>query len=172
MPKGIRKIPKDRNEIFWSRVNRLDDNACWEWIGYMNTNGYGEFTVNRVKLSPHRLSYEIAYGDIPKGMFVCHHCDNPKCCNPEHLFIGTSKDNMIDAARKGRTSRGDNHYMRMFPEKVMRHEKNGSHKLTEEQVSEIREMYDSGDVRLRPIAKKYDISHVQVSNIVNRRQWK
>lgn len=91
-------------------------NDCWNWTGKISQKGYGCFQeiINGKKkdLYAHRESYEIFIGKIPKGFFVCHHCDNTKCCNPAHLFIGTHSDNMQDMLKKGRQNypKGKNHY--------------------------------------------------------------
>ncbi len=87
-------------ERFWSRVRKSD--GCWEWTGLVNESGYGRIYVYGRVDRAHRLSYRIHLGPIPKGMFVCHHCDNPPCCNPSHLFLGTHMDNMRDATAKRR----------------------------------------------------------------------
>lgn len=79
-------------------------NGCWEWKGQLHPNGYGyttDYEKNK-KMHVHRISYRLFKGDIPKGLYVCHHCDNPRCCNPDHLWVGTAKENMQDAKRKGR----------------------------------------------------------------------
>lgn len=77
--------------------------GCWEWLGSKNrVGGYGIFYRNRKKYYAHRYYYEAVFGEIPKGLSACHKCDNPGCVNPNHIFIGTHRDNMLDASRKGR----------------------------------------------------------------------
>ena len=87
---------------FWSRVRRSD--GCWEWIGVRTVKRYGRHTepLTGRKLRAHRLSWEIHFGPIPDGLCVLHHCDNPPCVRPDHLFLGTDKDNSVDRVRKGR----------------------------------------------------------------------
>lgn len=86
---------------FWSKVNKTEG-GCWEWTGSLQTQGYGNIEIKGKRLLPHRIAYVLHKGEIPQGLSVCHHCDNPKCCNPEHLFLGTAADNMNDASQKGR----------------------------------------------------------------------
>lgn len=80
----------------------VDNKNCWNWMAYKNSLGYGRLRVNGVKTLAHRASYVFFTGDIPSGLLVCHRCDNPSCINPEHLFLGTAKDNHRDAVGKGR----------------------------------------------------------------------
>ena len=88
-------------ERFLAKVVKTD--GCWKWIGATTSSGYGCIGLGRRrKLQAHRVSYELYVGEIPEGRMVLHRCDNPPCCNPDHLFIGTQTDNMRDAARKGR----------------------------------------------------------------------
>lgn len=86
-------------EGFWRNVDR--HGACWIWRGSCNSKGYGQYRG----LGAHRISYEFYFGPIPDGLFICHHCDNPPCVNPNHLFEGTHADNIRDRNRKGRLPR-------------------------------------------------------------------
>ena len=92
-------------EKFWSKVNKGGADECWPWL---KANRYGQFYIGNGMAKPaHRVAYELTYGDIPAGLLVCHHCDNPPCCNPAHLFVGTVQDNMRDKISKGRHKRRD-----------------------------------------------------------------
>jgi len=87
---------------FWQLVEMIPFHTCWEWIGAQTRFGYGQFRSNGIVRGAHRVSWEIHNGPIPGGLWVLHHCDNPSCVRPDHLFIGTRTDNMRDAFRKGR----------------------------------------------------------------------
>jgi hypothetical protein len=104
--------PKPIEERFWSKVAKAGIDDCWLWTGGLFTNGYGRLQVgNRTNgrwyEAAHRLSYQFNIGPIDDGLLVCHSCDNPRCVNPKHFFLGTHDDNMQDAAAKGRM-RGPN----------------------------------------------------------------
>lgn len=139
--------------------------ACIEWFMGKNSNGYGIFNIggrkNHRQVLAHRMIYEISRGPIPRGMLVCHRCDNPPCVNPEHLFLGTSRDNTLDAWNKGR--------LPQIP--PMPGELNPKAKLTEEQVIEIRRLYASG-VFQKTIGAMFGIKQITVSNITTRKHWK
>jgi hypothetical protein len=91
------------DERFWSKVNRSAADACWTWKGRVTEkNKYGRASVNGKKIPAHRVAFALANGAIPDGLYVLHRCDNPPCCNPAHLFLGTYKDNIDDMDAKGR----------------------------------------------------------------------
>lgn len=147
-------------ERFWSKVNQLD-NGCWEWTGCLTNKGYGLFYARPSKITSHRLSWLLKYGNIPKNVFVLHHCDNRKCVNPDHLFIGTQKDNLQDMTNKGRRV---NHYPYG--------ELNPSAKLNLKQVQEIREQLKTSFKGLGiKLALQYGVTETTISYIRNNRVW-
>lgn len=91
----MKYITKDR---FWDNVSKNGVNGCWIWNGCKDNDGYGIYSFKGVPLRVHRETYRIKYGNIPKGLLVRHKCNNPSCCNPKHLELGTNADNMNDKA--------------------------------------------------------------------------
>ncbi len=131
---------------------------CWEWTRGLNHKGYGLTSINNKTQIVHRIMYKYFYGDIPEDKpFILHNCDNPKCCNPIHLYAGTNQDNMIDRAERNPDSWT-----------LTTGEKNGQSKLTEKQIIEIRASKDSQ----RTIAKRFNISKAMIYYIQKRKNWK
>ena len=151
--------PKDV-ERFWSKVDLSkadEDFACWEWTAFQLIEGYGTIGWGKKVCRSHRVAYEIAFGEYPDTLHVLHHCDNPACVNPNHLFLGTNSDNIRDKVAKGRAQH-------------LYGEQHGKHKLTNEQVAEIRQRYAQGGVSYRQLAEEYGVDHSQIGNIVKRKQ--
>ena len=141
----------------------ISDSGCWEWKGCVQSNGYGRITYKRKTSGVHRLSYRAFLGEIPEGHDVCHRCDNRKCVNPSHLFVGTRKDNMEDCVKKGRQAKGN-----MLPDR--RGEKSSFAKLSESDVIEIRDLASSG-LPTNEIAKKFNVSADNIRRIKRRDTW-
>lgn len=139
---------------FWERVKKTT--SCWLWTGNCVPFGYGLIRFGGKPARTHRVSWMIHRGEIPKGMLVLHRCDNPKCVNPNHLFLGTDKDNLADMASKNRSPHG---------------ECNGMHKLRKADVVEIYKLSAAGCTQ-RQIAKRFLISQQHVSGIVRREYWR
>lgn len=137
---------------FFSRFIKMDS-GCWQWTAHADKNGYGVLPGDKKNIRAHRLSYEIHVGQIPKELFVCHRCDNPGCVNPDHLFLGTAKDNNQDSLKKGR------HYVG---------EKNGRAKLTWEKVKNIRQSNKSK----KELAIIYEVSVQTIKAVKNNKVWK
>jgi hypothetical protein len=95
-------IKKETKLRFESKINKLSHGGCWVWTGNKNEKGYGLVRIDGKRYKAHRIAYELYIGDIPSGMLVCHSCDNPECCNPKHLWLGTHADNQRDKIAKGR----------------------------------------------------------------------
>lgn len=132
----------------YTKVNEAT--GCWEWQAAKLPSGYGQAIFEGRHYRAHRMAYELWVGPIPEGMHVCHKCDNPPCCNPEHLFIGTAFDNMRDAASKGRLARGVSPGKRVARKRI----------LDEEAVRVIRESPPS--VRHAELAERFGVCYMTI----------
>lgn len=131
---------------FWKKV-KIIPNSCWNWDGSMYIDGYGKFYIKRKGVKAHRFCFEIWNNiKVPIQLCVCHKCDNRKCCNPDHLFLGTDKDNSDDKIKKGRLI--------------------NSYYLGKQQIEEIKKVYKVGINTQADVAKQFGISRSYVSQII------
>lgn len=151
-----------RVAAFWSHVDRRGPDECWPWTGCVSVGGYGMFNIDRVPRLAHRVAWELVVGPLPRGelygrrknrpsILVCHKCDNPPCCNPACLFLGTTQDNADDMVRKGRDFR--------------------ARRLTPDAVVALREDRRSG-MTLSQLAEKYGVAGPTIHSAVHGLSWK
>lgn len=133
---------------------------CWEWTGSRNQAGYGVVRMTDSSFPAHRVSYELFIGPIPEGWCVCHRCDNPPCCHPDHLFLGTPADNTRDMMSKDRHVRG-----------IVYGESCGTHKLSERDVLDIRRRYAERSSTQVELSAEYGISKNHTCAIIKRHAW-
>ena len=147
--------------------------GCRLWYGPSVPRGYGVLSVDGRQVYTHRAAWQQARGPIPAGLFVLHECDTPACINPDHLFLGTAKENMEDMQAKGRGhypgASGHRNAMRRNPG-LLSGERNGSAKLTRSQVDEIRARYAAGERQVE-LAAAFGIRQCTVSSIIRRETW-
>lgn len=161
-------LPRYRPKKGMSLKDRLLDRivvnpetGCWEWQGATDELGRGAIGINRKRYRVHRVSAHIYLGmPLDSRLLVCHHCDNPECINPAHLFLGTNKDNSQDMVRKGRCRPGH-----------LAGEQIGTAKLTRQQVEEIRRAIAAGEVQAQ-IARDYGVARSTITWIKKGNTWK
>lgn len=145
-------IKRPIEDRFREKVRKVKS-GCHEWTSCLMPNGYGQISRNNRAEYAHRVAWELANGPIPEGLFILHHCDNRKCVNPNHLFLGTFDDNMADMVSKQRHARGDS---------------NGRRKLNSKQVREIRSAIGTH----QEIGRRFGVTPSLVSMIRSGRIWK
>lgn len=205
------KLNERQLKNYWSKVDKngpLPDqsiekykglNQCWMWTASKIRNGYGQFMLNFRMMKAHRVAYLIHHGTLDLSLCTCHSCDQPSCCNPEHLWQGTHKDNSADRVAKGRSATGDRSGARLYPERLSRGkahwahkhpekcrrgdnhpyrlnpllhahgDRNAATKLTQEKVQEIRSL--KGLKSQQAIADTFGVSQTLVSAILRREIW-
>jgi len=168
-------------ERFFSKVVQTSPDQCWEWVGVSDNRDRPVFWLKGRNHPAPRVAWLIAHGTWPEGNCVCHHCDNPRCTNPGHLFLGSHADNMRDKMQKGRWSNGaerGRHWMRLHPERIRRGAQCHNTVLTPEIVQFIRALSAPGEASNRDIACQVEaqfgvkISRHTVRDIAAHRTWK
>lgn len=149
------RYPAPVEQRLWARVERPAPDACWEWQGAINSHGYGTIRERCASKGAHVIAYRSSKGDVPAGMLVCHTCDNRKCCNPAHLFLGTKAENNADRNAKGRQARGS---------RIKRA------RLTETDAALIRYLTDCG-ANGKQLAALYGVFQSTISSIHRLRTW-
>jgi hypothetical protein len=154
------------------------NSGCWLWSG-ANNGRYGQISISGRLHKTHTIMFEEAVRPLRPGEITLHRCDTPACCNPDHLFAGTQKDNMIDRAKKGRNpmqthpENSSLHYLRFQPRGVSHH----LAKLTPEIAAAIRSEYLPGATKYEPeggfrwLARKYGVSDKTISNVIHGKTW-
>ena len=147
---------RDLSERFYEKVNKTD--SCWLWTGYLN-RGYGYISIDGKPKPAYRISWILTNGDIPEALVVRHKCRSKACVNPEHLELGTQKENMEDAIRDGTIAKG---------------ETSGTHKLTESQVKDF--LKNKPNIRINDYvitkSKELNVKHTTLYDILYNRTWK
>ena len=167
----MKPLTKDQMGVFWSRVNKTQ--TCWLWTGarWLDQMRYARIKFNGQDMKAHRVSWIMENGEIPEGLCVCHHCDNPICVRPEHLFLATNAENQYDCNLKGRRARGERHGSRSH-QGLCRGTLNPSAKLTENEVRQIRAVFAQYNIRKSDLGAIYGVTGAQVGHILSGKTWK
>lgn len=158
---------KSTVERFFEKVNKQGPipkhkpelGRCWLYTGCIDNGGYGRATIADEGWVSHRIAWVLEFGDVPKGLYILHKCDNRKCVNPFHLFLGTYRDNILDAMEKGR-------WVSVNGEDV------GTSKLTAKQVKQIRLLYRDTEVTQKELGIRFNVTEENIKHIVDGRAWK
>lgn len=149
---------RDVAERFWEKVQVGEPDECWWWQAGRDRDGYGVFGIDGRQWRAHRLAWVFTYGEIPKGLCVCHQCDEPGCVNPYHLFLGTNAANTADRDAKGRG-------------RFMKGEGVGTSRLTEAQVLDIRRLGHGAGLSQREIGELFGVDGSTVGCVLRGETW-
>lgn len=154
------------NDRFWAKVDKRGPSECWEWKAARLPSGHGRFRLSQPRrlVPSHRFAWEIENGPMPNGALACHHCDNPSCCNPAHIYPGTPLSNMQDMHRRGRAKCGHG---------SQKGEAHPGHKLSAEDVELMRMTWETlrAGVTYKSVAKAFGVSPSLVRFIVIGKAW-
>lgn len=156
LPQSHKRTAADEIKTFWSRVDIKGKDECWDWMGGVISRKkypYGAFLFNGERRPAHKVAYEITYGAMPTFKIACHTCDNPKCCNPGHVYPGTHQSNMDDRKNRGRENRA---YGTRY----------STAKLTDDSVRQIRSMYAGGGITHRQLAARFGVSGPRICKVL------
>ena len=157
-------VTSSDQERFWNKVIKTDD--CWIWTAYRNENGYGCYKLSGKLILAHRAAFLFTFGHLPQTKNICHHCDNPPCVNPSHLFVGTQSDNVHDCFNKGRGVPPN----LKDREKVYTGSLNPNSKLSEDDVIFIRYLL-SVKTKQKHIAEMFNVHIATIERIASKKSW-
>lgn len=155
-------LTEAQKKLFWDKVDVREEDDCWNWLHAKSSKGYGQIKIHYVQYVATRVCYFMHHEAFDDRLLICHHCDNPSCVNPKHLWLGDAKQNAEDRDSKGRYVIGD----------LPVGEDHFSAKLTDEKVLQIRCLYEIGGYSHRELGNMFGVAKETVSALLQGRTWK